>query len=222
MLRDTLEALRTNNPRLVQSIKDKENAVDGLYESIKTYLARMSAQTFDQKESHRYMQILMFSTNLEHVGDIIDKSLMEMADKKIRNQDNFSRQGFAEISEIHGLVMESLTLAQNVFMGGDVKMARKLFEDKSMLRGKEIQASESHFKRLSEGVAETIATSSLHLDILRDLRRINSYIALIAYPILEEAKELKTTRLKPEKQARSGLKYLLKKKKSTKPESGKT
>lgn len=210
ILQDTLEALRSNNPRIVQTIRDRESIVDSLYESVKSYMTRIPARTLSEEEMHRYKQILSFSTNLEHIGDIVDKSLMEMAARKIRNQDNFSRQGFAEISELHGYVMTSLSLAQNVFMTGDVKMARKLFEDKGVLRLQEIAASESHFKRLAEGVAETIATSSLHLDILRDLRRINSYIALIAYSVLEEADELKPTRLKPAKDTRgkgkSGLK----------------
>lgn len=199
MMQETLEALRSNNPRLVQEICDKEVIVDSIYDSIKTYLARLSVQSFDDKENLRYIQILTFSTNLEHIGDIIDKSLMELALKKIRNQDSFSRQGFAEISDLHSRVMDSIQLAQNVFMTSDVKMARKLFEEKASLRSYEMHAAESHFKRLSEGVAETIATSSLHLDILRDLRRINSYITLIAYPILEEAHELNPSLLKPER-----------------------
>ncbi len=199
MMRDTLEAFRTNNTHLVQGIRDQEAIVDSLYEAIKNYLARLSSHALDKHESKRYMQILTFSTNLEHIGDIIDKNLMEMASKKIRNQDNFSRQGFAEISDLHHRVMDNMNLAQNVFMTGDVKMARKLFEEKVVLRNQEMMAAESHFKRLSQGVAETIATSSLHLDILRDLRRINSYVSLIAYPILEEANELKTTRLRTTK-----------------------
>lgn len=207
MLLDTLEAFRTNNMHLVQGIRDQEAIVDSLYESIKNYLARLSAGALDKHESKRYMQILTFSTNLEHIGDIIDKNLMEMATKKIRNQDNFSRQGFAEISDLHHRVMDNIALAQNVFMTGDVKMARKLFEEKVVLREQEIMASESHFKRLSEGVAETIATSSLHLDILRDLRRINSYISLIAYPILEEARVLEPTRLRPSRAAKGRKKH---------------
>ncbi|MEZ0225140.1 MAG: Na/Pi cotransporter family protein [Alphaproteobacteria bacterium] len=202
MMRDTLEVLRTNNAHLVQSIRDQETIVDALYESIKNYLARLSSHPLDKQESKRYMQILTFSTNLEHIGDIIDRNLMEMAQKKIRNQDNFSRQGFAEISDLHHRVMDSMALAQNVFMTGDVKMARRLFEEKAVLRSQEMIAADSHFKRLSEGVAETIATSSLHLDILRDLRRINSYVSLIAYPILEEAKALTPTRLKPSRPGR--------------------
>jgi len=199
MMRDTLEAFRSNNTHLVQGIRDQEAIVDSLYESTKNYLARLSSHPLDKHETKRYMQILTFSTNLEHIGDIIDKNLMEMASKKIRNQDNFSRQGFAEISDLHHRVMDNMNLAQNVFMTGDVKMARKLFEEKVVLRNQEMMAAESHFKRLSQGVAETIATSSLHLDILRDLRRINSYVSLIAYPILEEANELKTTRLRTTK-----------------------
>lgn len=202
MMRDTLEALRTNNARLVSSIRDQEAVVDSLYESIKTYLARVSIQNMDANESKRYMQILTFSTNLEHIGDIIDKTLMGLASKKIRNQDNFSRQGFAEISSLHATVMDNMALAQNVFMTGDVKMARRLYEEKSKLRNQEMVASENHFRRLSQGVAETIATSSLHLDILRDLRRINSYVSLIAYQILDEAQVLQST-LKPEGKPRT-------------------
>ena len=202
MLRQSLDAFRTNNARIVREIRDEEEIVDGLYESVKNYLARLSTHALDAAESKRYMQILTFSTNLEHIGDIIDKNLMEMATKKIRNQDSFSRPGFSEISSLHARVMENLALAQNVFMTGDVAMARRLFAEKAELRNQELHAAESHFKRLSQGVAETIATSSLHLDILRDLRRINSYVTLIAYPILEEANELTPTRLKPAKTAK--------------------
>ncbi len=197
MLADTLEAFRSSNPRLLQEIRDREMIVDELYQAVKNYLARLSVNSLDKAESKRYMQILTFSTNLEHIGDIIDRNLMELAAKKIRNQDNFSRQGFAEIADLHHRVMENLRLAQNVFMSGDVKMARDLFAQKAALREQENIATESHFRRLSAGVAETVATSSLHLDILRDLRRVNSYIALIAYPILEDANELTASRLKP-------------------------
>lgn len=219
MMRLTLDSFRTNNARLVQEIRDLEKTVDSLYDAIKNYLARLSPQSFSPDESRKYMQILTFSTNLEHIGDIIDKNLMEMAAQKIRNQDNFSRAGFAEISALHGRVMDNMQLAQNVFLSGDVKMARKLFEEKAVLRSQEMQAAESHFRRLSQGVAETIATSNLHLDILRDLRRINSYTALIAYPILEDAKELSPTRLKPVKAQKTKTAKVSKKKSDTENDS---
>jgi len=206
MLRDTLESFQTNNMQRVQSVRDQDNIVDGIYEDIKRYMAQMSGQYMDKKESQRYLDILTFATNLEHIGDIIDKSLMEMAAKRIRNQYTFSKEGFKEISDFHAAVMENLQRAQNVFMSGDLDMAYKLVEEKAAVRRSEKRASESHIDRLRRGVAETVATSSLHLDILRDLRRINSYLTAVAYPILEQAGVLHKHHLKkkPKKSGDTG------------------
>ena len=81
-------------------------------------------------------------------------------------------------------------------MSGDVKIARQLITEKAMLRAAEFAAAESHLARLREGRPESIESSSLHLDVLRDLKRIHSHICSVAYPVLERAGELQTTRLK--------------------------
>jgi phosphate:Na+ symporter len=83
-----------------------------------------------------------------------------------------------------------------VFMSGDVRMARRLITEKSELRAAELAAAESHLARLREGRPESIESSSLHLDILRDLKRIHSHICSVAYPVLEAAGELQPSRLK--------------------------
>jgi phosphate:Na+ symporter len=75
-------------------------------------------------------------------------------------------------------------------MRGDVEAARRLVREKAELRSIELAAGERHFERLREGRAESIETSSLHLDILRDLKRIHSHICSVAYPVLEDAGEL--------------------------------
>lgn len=196
MLRKSYDAIKRNDMHIVGEIREKDNDVDALYGAVKHYLARLAGQTLDQKESQRFMQILSFSTNLEHIGDTIDKSLMDLATKKIEKQAHFSEAGEEEIRKVHARVLDSLQLAQNVFMSGDLGMARKLIEEKQVIRGQEITASSTHLARLREGVAETLATSSFHLDILRDLRRINSYLTSIAYPILEEAGQLHSSVLK--------------------------
>jgi hypothetical protein len=50
--------------------------------------------------------------------------------------------------------------------------------------------------RLREGRPESIETSPLHLDILRDLKRIHSHICSVAYPLLETTGELQPNRLR--------------------------
>ena len=144
----------------------------------------------------RAMEIISFAINLEHIGDIIDKNLMELAAKKIKNRLKFSEDGAFELQDFHRRVIESLKLALGVFMSGDVKIARQLIEGKVTIREAERAAAEHHLTRLREGRLASIETSSLHLDILRDLKRIHSHICSAAYPVLEAAGALQPSRLK--------------------------
>lgn len=196
MLQLTMTAFEKNNDRLIGSIREMDNQVDSLNQSIKLYLTRLSHESFDPKEADRYIQILTFSTNLEYCGDIIDKSLLEAADKKMRNQESFSEKGFAEIKDFHGQVLENLKLAQIIFLSEDHELAAQLVEKKKSVRIAESETSKQHFKRLHERQAQSIATSSLHLDIVRDLRRINSYITSIAFTILDNSDKHKKKRKK--------------------------
>jgi phosphate:Na+ symporter len=136
------------------------------------------------------MEIVSFAINLEHAGDIVDKNLCELANKKIKRRYQFSPEGAAELSAFHKRVCESLQAAFGIFMTGDVAAARKLLREKSELRQAELAAADRHFDRLREGRPESLETTSLHLDILADLKRIHSHICSVAYPVLEAAGEL--------------------------------
>src|ERR1700683_5286650 len=136
------------------------------------------------------MEIISFAINLEHMGDIIDKNLSELATKKIKRRFQFSAEGAEELSAFHKRTTDSLRIAFGVFMSGDVNEARKLLVEKTHLRNTEIAATERHLDRLREGRPESIETTSLHLDVLRDLRRIHSHICSVAYPVLDAAGEL--------------------------------
>ena len=196
MLRQTMVALMTDDRKMVADICRMDDAVDRLDEAVKLYVTKVTRESLDERAARRAMEIISFSINLEHVGDIIDKNLMELAAKKIKRKLHFSKEGAAELQAFHRDVMENLKLAFGIFISGDVKVARTLVEEKAQLRVAELAAAESHLTRLREGRPESIETSSLHLDILRDLKRIHSHICSAAYPVLEAAGELQPSRLK--------------------------
>ena len=196
MLRETIEVFGRNDPKAVKAIEDADNAVDRLYEAIKLYLIQTSRTELGEEDGKRYIEILTFTTNLEHIGDIIDKNLMELATKKIRNRYAFSPEGMAELRAFHARVLENLRLALNVFTTRDITLARRLVAEKTVMREAEAKAADSHYARLREGRTESIETSSIHMDVIRDLKRINGHLASVAYPILEAAGELADTRLK--------------------------
>jgi len=197
MLRQTIVALMTDDRRLVADIERMDNAVDKLHEAVKHYVTKITRQSLDEAESRRAMEIISFAINLEHIGDIIDKNLMELAAKKIKNRFSFSDKGAAELQQFHGRVLDSLKLAFSVFMSGDARVARQLVAEKVTIREAERAAAESHFARLREGLTASVETSSLHLDILRDLKRIHAHVCSVAYPVLEATGELQPSRLKP-------------------------
>jgi phosphate:Na+ symporter len=78
----------------------------------------------------------------------------------------------------------------------DVRAARGLLGEKEVFRDLETRATEAHFARIRAGRMESVETSSLHLDMLRDLKRINAHVAAAAYPVLEKRGELLSSRLR--------------------------
>ncbi|MCC7426791.1 MAG: Na/Pi cotransporter family protein [Alphaproteobacteria bacterium] len=197
MLHDSAQAFMRDDRKLVEEVAARDNVLDALHEAIKLYLTQLSRRSgfLSDAESRRAMEIITYTTNLEHVGDIIDKNLMELAEKKIKNRLRFSAEGQADITAMFERVQETLKLSLAVFMTGQPAAARKLLEEKVRLRTLEREAADKHFARLRENRPESVETSALHLDVLRDLKRINSHLVSSAYPILEAMGELRASRL---------------------------
>ena len=187
MMRKVMAAMMTGDRVLVDQVTKMDNVVDSLDEAIRLYVTKLMRGSLDESESRRAMEIISFAINLEHIGDIIDKSLSELAAKKIKRRFQFSAEGAEELAAFHKRTMDSLRIAFGVFMSGDPNEARKLLVEKTALKNAELAAVERHLDRLREGRPETIETTSLHLDVLRDLRRIHSHICSVAYPVLDAA-----------------------------------
>ncbi len=196
MLRKAMTALLTNDRKLVAEVSRMDDAVDSLNEAVKLYVTRMTRDSLDDRDGNRAMEIVSFSINLEHVGDIIDKSLMDLASKKIQRNITFSADGKAELVEFHQQVVDSLKLAVGIFMSGDMNVARQLIAAKAQLREREFSAAERYVARLRQATPETIESYSLDLDILRDLKRVHSHLCSAAYPVLERAGALQSSRLR--------------------------
>jgi phosphate:Na+ symporter len=190
MLRDVMDALLNNDRKLAIEVSRMDNVVDRLDEAIKLYITKLTRDALDDREGRRAMEIISFTINLEHIGDIIDKNLCQLALKKIKRGYQFSPEGAAELTAFHKRVCESLQAAFGIFMTGGVEAARRLVREKAELRKAELEATDRHFERLREGRPESLETTSLHLDVLSDLKRIQSHVCSVAYPVLEAAGEL--------------------------------
>ncbi len=196
MLRGTLTVIKKNDMELAENLRSLDDTVDELYSAIKYYLTKISREALAENESRRWTDIISFTINMEQIGDIIERVLLDVEDKKIKRGRNFSDAGMAEICELHARLVDNLRLSMSVFLNGDVRDAQRLLEEKARFRDLERAYAVTHLDRLSDNSTLSIETSSLHLDLISDLKRINSHICSIAYPILDSAGALSPTRLR--------------------------
>lgn len=196
MLHGTLRVIRTNDAALVAGIVRLDDDIDRLYTAVKLYLTQISREALDEKEGARWSEIMQLTINLEHVGDILEGIIRDLRDKKIAHRLTFSRAGMQEIEELHARLIANLRLGLSVFLSGDLKSAQMLLAEKERFRDLERAYAATHLDRLSGQSVRAIETSSLHLDIISDMRRINSFFCSTAYPILEQAGQLRRSRLR--------------------------
>ena len=196
MLNGMLEVIRTNDSARVDEIIKLDDDVDRLYTAVKLYLTQISREALDESDGRRWAEIISLTINLEHVGDILERILQDLRDKKIAQRLSFSEAGMKEITELHERLVSNLRLGLSVFLNGDVKSAQQLLVEKERFRDLERAYHDSHLDRLAGQTLQSIETSSLHLDIISDMRRINSFFCSTAYPILEQAGQLRKSRLR--------------------------
>ncbi|HVE53376.1 MAG TPA: Na/Pi cotransporter family protein, partial [Ramlibacter sp.] len=194
MMLGMLRVIKDNDLRLAEELRKMDDTVDQLYSAIKYYLTKISREALGEEESRRWTDIISFTINMEQIGDIIERILLDIEDKKIKKGRNFSEAGMAEICELHARLIDNLRLGMSVFLNGSVRDAQKLLEEKARFRDLERAYAGTHLTRLSENTVQSIETSSLHLDLISDLKRINSHICSIAYPILDSAGALAPSR----------------------------
>jgi phosphate:Na+ symporter len=179
----------------VVRLRALDDQVNWRHSGIKLYLAEAMRGPLEAADATRGRALTDFAINLEHAGDIIAKTLLSLAEEKADAGLAFSREGRAEIAELHARVAANLQLALGVLLSDDLVSARQLVREKEAIRRLERESHDSHFDRLRSGRAESIETSNLHLEVVRALKEINSLFATAAYPLLTESGEMRESRL---------------------------
>lgn len=197
MLHALRDALEKGDRNRIGEAKRLDDVLDTLNAAIKAYLVSLDPEAMTDPDHRRLAEILAFSTNLEHAGDVIERNLAGHAAKRLKRGLCFSPEGQEELGRIMDRLVANLRAAASVFMTEDPRAARLLAAEKEAFRSLEAAATEAHFARLRAGRIDTAETSALHLDVLRDLKRVNAHlVAAAAYPVLESQGGLLPTRLR--------------------------
>ncbi|MBZ9810206.1 Na/Pi cotransporter family protein [Mesorhizobium sp. BR1-1-9] len=196
MLKRIIELYENADADKIKALAALDDRVDRKHAAIKLYLAKVTKNPLTEDEALRCQELIGACVKLEQVGDIIVRNMLVHVKKKFDRGLEFTDEGWSELCAFHASVLANARLAFNVLVSRDAETARQLVLEKERLRDAEKETSASHFLRLREGTAKSVETSSIHLDTIRDLKQINSLLASMAYPVLEERGLLGGSRLK--------------------------
>lgn len=167
-----------------------DDDVDVLYTAIKLYLAQIPKEDLDETDSRRWAEIIEMALNLEQAGDIIERMTGDIAAKSLNVRRTFSAQGMKELDTLHEQLMLNLHLSLSVFLSNDITSARRLRRAKHRFRITDRRYAHAHVNRLHQQNVQSLETSSLHLSLLGDLKRVNSLFCSVAYNVLKLNEEL--------------------------------
>lgn len=183
---DAFSKVIHGEPREERTVRRLDDDVDVLYTAIKLYLARMQKEDLSEEDSRRWGEIIEMSLNLEQAGDIIERMSGDVADKSLAAQRAFSAEGLRELETLQEQLVANLRLSLSVFLSHDTTSARRLRRAKHRFRLKIRRYSHAHVDRLHQQNVQSIETSSLHLGLLGDMKRLNSLFCTAAYTVLEQ------------------------------------
>jgi phosphate:Na+ symporter len=199
MLQSARDAFEHGDRKQIAQTKRMDDVLDKLNMAIKSYLGSLDVEAMTEADHQRVEDILTFAHNLEYAGDIVEKNLMGLASKRLKRGLGFAAKDQAELTAALNRLTTNLQAAASVFMSDDVKAARMLAAEKEAFRDMEAAATQAHFTRLRAGGTQLTEASALQLDVLRDIKQVNTHlVAAAAYRVLQSHGELLASRLRIE------------------------
>ncbi len=184
IVKDVLPAMGKNDLDMIADLEERDDKIDILNREIRFYLAKISLEAVNRQQADRQVELISLSNDIENVADLVIRDILPLARKKFSGGYQFSPQGWIEIQDFHAKVCENFNLALVAYSSQNEEIARKVLRHCTHLLTIETHLKEKHIGRLNQGTRESIETSSMHLDLLAQLRQINGYIGNLAFAVV--------------------------------------
>jgi len=187
MFRGCLPVLEKNDRILLEEIEGQDDQVDLLDKEIKFYLAKLTQENLTEQQAEMELRLIEMTSILEEIGDVIDRNILDLAEKKIRKARRFSREGWEEICKFHENIMENFQIACAALAAEDTTLVKKLIRHHEKMGELEREFRQGHMLRLHQGLRESIESSSIHMDLLSNFYRVDHLLKSLvskAYPDL--------------------------------------
>ncbi|MBP1888174.1 Na/Pi cotransporter family protein [Sinorhizobium mexicanum] len=197
MLDPVMAVIQSPTLETVKALRSIDGDIHRAHREIKLYIAAVNRGVLTEEQSRRGIELTEAAIHLEYAGDVVAKNLLQMAEERLDGAGAFSQEGWRELTLLHAAVFSNVRLAANLLVSPDPVIAREMVRQKEHVRRLVEESSKSHLERLRQGIAASIQSSDMHLEIVRALKEVNSLVTTMAYPRLRETGDLLESRLVP-------------------------
>lgn len=171
--------------RVEKAVEEEDDKIDSLEKAVRFFLAELSREALTVQQSRTQAALLSIASDLEEIGDTISKDMLQQARKCHDRQRSFSEGGWIELRNFHDQLDDLFAMTMGCLTTRDASTARKVGALAASLHTMEEQSRMAHLQRLSEGLKESVETSSVHLDLLSIFLHIANKLAHIATQSIE-------------------------------------
>jgi len=187
MLEITLDMLISGNSGQSQEIVRMEGKVNALFRAVRTYAVDLTRKGISDADQRKVTALLRYTASLENAGDVICKTMIGIPEAMKKEGKQFSDEGKDELNTLFRYLIGNTQLAAEVIMAWHQETGRFLVQRKRDFKIMCRDSSKQHINRLSQGVSNAMESSSAHLDLISDMRWINTQVSSIGYDVFPEA-----------------------------------
>jgi phosphate:Na+ symporter len=181
MLAGCWAAYQQGSAELARQVRQRDDRVDEMNSAIKQYLSLIPAEELNPRDSELRFGLLHFASQLESVGDIIDRDLCAQVLKHSERPKPLPPEDGADLAEMQRRVERRLDTAISVLTTRERSLARQFLRDGETLKNWCIDVQKRHYQRLNPNDSGTLDASTYFLDMFNALRRISGHLNSIGH-----------------------------------------
>jgi phosphate:Na+ symporter len=164
-----------------RAVRRRDDRVDELHTTIKNYLTRIPAETLNQRAGELRFGLLHFTSQLEAVGDIIEKEWCAQVIKYAERPLPLAQVDQDSLAEMQRRVAHRLSTAASILTTRDRELARSFLREGEELKDWCIRIQKQHYDRPGPADATALESSGYFIDMFNSLRRISGHLSSIGH-----------------------------------------
>lgn len=180
MFEISLQAFQENPAAIQERIEVMDDQVDELDTAIKGYLTQLDEDTMSDGQARQNFALLYIISDLEAIGDVVNRRFMTLARRRLRTGASFSEEGWQDLLNYHQLIRDALQQVIAALAAQNPTLASNFLARKEEFKHIRYELHMRHIRQIRSGIYSTSA-SGIHQDLLHVINAVLTHTTNIAH-----------------------------------------